>query len=271
MKRMDREKTEHAIIGISRSLGPKQAYAKILPYACRDNFFIGHIPIAIVNAGRTLETIGWQHAEPTLRYIVRDMYREKHNLDGQPYPHNVERVEKTHDQLPLDWASHLADHQKTIELLAVMKKGRWWISNDWVAEHLIDGSIKAGTVWDAIHLLTSELMLLLERGGRIGTRALHSNTAANALHHVFTTSLDSQTRYLTMLQALSWATEFMLDARARDGIRKGNVATMQSIELTGDRHETVEELFDALPVRTSMDRNDDRTGQLRAAESDFLL
>lgn len=271
MESMDREKAEHAIIAICRSQGPKQAYAKFLPYAGRDNFFIGHIPIGIVNAGRTLGTIGWQHAEPTLRYIVRDMYREDHDLEEQPYPHNLERVEKTHDRLPIDWASHDANRQRTIELLGVMKKGRWWNSNDWIAEHLIDGSIKAGTVWDAVHLLAAELMLLIERGGSMGSRALHSNTAANALHHVFVTSLDSRTRYLTMLQALSWVTEFMLDARSRDGIRKGDIATMQPVELTGDADDTIGELLDALPHRAFLERTDDRTGQLKAAELTFAL
>ena len=271
MKTMDREKAENAIIAVSRTLGPKQAYAKILPYACRDNFFIGHIPIGIVNAGRTLNTIGWHHAEPTLRYIIRDMYRQDHNLDGQPYPHNAERAAKTHDQLPIDWASHVADRQRTIELLEVMKRGRWWNSNDWVAEHLIDGSIQAGTVWDAIHLLGAELMLLIERGGRIGTRALHSNTAASALHHVFVTSLDSRTRYLTMLQALSWTTEFMLEVRSRDGMLEGDVAAMQPVELSSDDEETIAELFKALPPRGFLERLDDRTGHIKAAELTFSL
>lgn len=271
MESMDREKAEHAIIAISRSQGPRQAYAKFLPYAGRDNFFIGHIPIGIVNAGRALNTIGWHHAEPTLRYIVRDMYREDHNLDGQPYKHNVERADKTHDQLPIDWASHESDHQRTIELLAVMKKGKWWNTNDWIAKHLSDGSIKAGTVWDATHLLASELMLLLERGGSIGSRALHANTAANALHHAFTACLDSKARYLTMLQAVSWTTEFMLEARSRDGMREGNIATMKPIDLSGNNSDTIAELMAALPPRAFLKKDDDRTGQLKAAELTFAL
>lgn len=199
------------------------------------------------------------------------MYREEHTLDGQPYVHNVERANKTHDQLPRDWASHAADKERTIELLGLMKKGRWWVNNDWVAENLIAGNIKAGTVWDAIHLLATELMLLVEKGGRIGTRALHSNTAANALHHVFTTCLDSRTRYLTMLQALSWGTEFMLDAKARDGLLSGDAAAMQPIELAGDKQDTLQEFLAALPARRSQERGDDRTGQLKAAELTFAL
>jgi len=271
MEAMDREKAEHAIIAVSRALGPKQAYAKLLRYAGRDNFFIGHIPIGMVNAGRALNSIGWHHAEPTLRYIVRDVYREDHTLDGQSYPHNVERVDKTHDQLPIDWASHQADKERTIELLGLMKKGRWWISNDWVAENLIAGNLKAGTVWDAIHLMAAELMLFVEKGGQLGTRALHSNTAANALHHAFATCLDSRTRYLTMLQALSWVTEFMLDAKARDGLLSGDVTTMQPADLPGDKEETVQALLAALPPRRSQERDDDRTGQLKAAELTFAM
>lgn len=271
MEAMDREKAEHAIIAICRTQGAKQAYAKFLPYAARDNFFIGHIPIGVVSAGRALNTIGWHHAEPTLRYIVRDMFRQKHTLKGQPYPHNVERVDKTHDRLPVDWASHQTDKERTIELLAVMKKGKWWNSNDWVAENLIAGNIKAGTVWDAIHLMAAELMLFVEKGGQMGTRALHSNTAANALHHVFVTSLDSRTRYLTMLQALSWVTEFMLGVKGRDGLRPGDAATLQAIDLKGNAQETIEAMLTALPPRIFLKRDDDRTGQLKAAELTFAL
>lgn len=271
MESMDREKAEHAIIAICRSQGPRQAYAKFLPYAGRDNYFIGHIPIGIVSAGRALETIGWHHAEPTLRYIARDMYRRNHTLNGQPYPHNVERVEKTFGQLPVDWASSEADRQQTIELLAMIKKGRWWISNDWIAERLIAGTIKAGAVWDAVHLLSAELMLLLERGGNLGNRALHCNTAANALHHAFSACLDSRARYLTMLQAVSWTTEFMIEAKSRDGMREGDVATMVPTDLTGTTEETIEELLAALPPRIFLKKEDDRTGQLRAAELTFAL
>ena len=271
METMDREKAEHAIIAICRSQGAKQAYAKILPYACRDNFFIGHIPIGIVHAGRTLDSIGWHHAEPTLRYIIRDMYRQDHNLNGQPYPHNVERVEKTHHQLPIDWASQSADKEATIELIDLMKKGKWWNSNDWVAERLIDGTIHAGTVWDAIHLLAAELMLLVESGASMGTRALHANTSTNSLHHVFATSLDSRTRYLTMLQALSWVTEFMLEVKSRDGMIEGDVATMRPIELTSGTDETIGELLSSLPPRIFRQRDNDRTGQRKAAELTFAL
>ncbi|MEM6980406.1 MAG: hypothetical protein AAF539_12150 [Planctomycetota bacterium] len=271
MDAMDREKAEHAIIAICRSRGPKQAYAKLLSYAARDNFFIGHIPIGIVSAGRALNTIGWHHAEPTLRYIVRDIYRQDHTLKGQPYEHNVERANKTHDLLPVDWASHVADNARTIELLSLMRKGRWWISNDWVAENLIAGNIKAGTVWDAIHVMAAELMLFVEKGGQIGTRALHANTSANALHHVFATGLDSRARYLTMLQALSWATEFMLGVRDRDGLLPGNATMMHAIDLEGDSNETIEAMLAALPPRTFQERADDRTGQLKAAELAFAL
>jgi len=156
-------------------------------------------------------------------------------------------------------------------LLSLIKKGRWWVSNDWVAANLIAGEIKAGTVWDAIYLMAAHLMLFVEKGGRIGTRALHSNTAANALHHVFVTSLDSRTRYLTLLQALSWVTEFMLDAKARDGLLSGDIATMQPVDLHKDNHQTIEAILSALPPRSSFDRADDRTGQLRAAELTFAL
>lgn len=272
MESMDREKAEHAIIAISRTHGSKQAYAQILRYAARDNHFIGHIPIAIVNAGRVLDAIGWQHAEPTLRYIIRDMYRTDHNLNGQPYAHNVKRADETHDRLPVNWASNTKDVVRTKELLALMRKGKWWNSNDWIADNLIAGSITAGTVWDAIHLLAAEMMLRFKLGGRrLGNRSLHSNTAVNALHHVFDTCLDSRDRYITMLQAVSWATEFMLEEQNRGELRPGDISTLVPIDLSGDAKDTVTELLDSLPPRIFLKEENDRTGQDHAAELAFAL
>jgi hypothetical protein len=44
------------------------------------------------------------------------------------------------------------------------------------------------------------------------------------------------------------------------------VATKQAVDLKGSAQETIKALLSALPPRIWLKRNDDRTGQLKAAE-----
>lgn len=272
MQSMDREKAEQAIIALSRSVGPQRAYARVLKYAGRDNYFIGHIPIGIVSAGRALQSIGWHHAEPVLRYIVRDMYREDHDLEGQPYQHNLQRANNTHEQLPVEWASGEADPELTRELFGIMQQGKWWNSNDWIVEQLTAGRMKAGTVWDAVHLFTAGLMVRHRLGGRrIATHALHSNTCANALHHAFNHCETSFDQYLTMLQAVSWATESMLNEQRLGFLREQQITDLEETKLSGSDEDVVNEIFASLPPRIVYTENEDRTGQDHAAQLAFSL
>lgn len=272
MQSMDREKAEQAIIALSRSIGPKRAYSRFLKYAGRDNHFIGHIPIGIVSAGRALQSIGWQHAEPVLRYIVRDMYRTDHDLDGQPYEQNLERAKNTYEQLPAEWASAKADEGLTRELFGIMQRGKWWNSNDWIVEQLTAGRMKAGTVWDAVHLFAADLMVRHRLGGRrIATHALHSNTCANALHHAYNHCENSFDRYLTMLQAVSWVTESMLNEQQLGFLREQQITDMKETQLRGTDEEVVDEIFASLPPRIVYTENEDRTGQDHAAQLIFSL
>ncbi|MEM9645035.1 MAG: hypothetical protein AAF989_08570 [Planctomycetota bacterium] len=272
MEAMDREKAEHAIIMLARSLGPRQAYGLLLPYAIRDNHFIGHIPIAVVNAGRVLDVIGWHHAEPVLRYIVRDMYRQPHSLDKQPYVHNVERVAASHDRLPADWSSSRSDPASTKQLYAQIAKGKWWNSNEWIVDRMSLGSLHAGSVWDAIHLTAANLMIRMKLGGnRLGNLALHSNTSSSALHHVFRTSLDSRLRLVTMFQAVSWVTEFTLGESNRNFLRDRDILDLQPTTLDNNDSDSVQEIFDQLPPRVVRQEIHDRSGQDKAAELAFRV
>jgi hypothetical protein len=72
---------------------------------------------------------------------------------------------------------------------------------------LTDGTARAGAVWDAVHLAAGELVLSSKPHNArrpINSAALHSNTAANALHYAFRTSGKEDTRLLLTLQAVAW-------------------------------------------------------------------
>lgn len=272
MAAMDREKCERAIIAFSRAKGAKRAYAKLLESACRDNHFIGHIPIAIMTAGRTLDVIGWHHAEPILRYLVRDMYRYPHTLDGQPYGDNLERAERTFEGLAPGWESNFSNPRLVEDLVVHMKQKKWWLTADWIAERFSDGRLHAGTVWDAITLLGSELMLRHKYGGLVnGRRALHCNTVTNALRFAFDTLHDSKRRYLTLLQAMSWSVESYITESDRNHLRDGSILDCNSVDIAEQDADVVDEILTSLPPRFFLKEIRDRAAQDQAAQMLFTL
>src|SRR4029453_3293988 len=51
--------------------GSVPVLAPVGHYAGRDWGFIGHMAILVASSVRLLDTIGWQHAEHVLRYVVQ--------------------------------------------------------------------------------------------------------------------------------------------------------------------------------------------------------
>src|SRR5579885_3171590 len=114
MQRLDSERAERAAIALARSEGARQAFGLFWHYGCRDSSFIGHRAIGVANCWRALETIGWQHAEPVLRFVVQDL----HAGGGKPdryYRPNLDRVDQALERLPAGWAVGRADRGATLE------------------------------------------------------------------------------------------------------------------------------------------------------------
>jgi len=267
MESQNREQAQRAVIALSRVIGPKPTFRKLLHYASRDQSFIGHIPIAMVNAYRVLPVIGWRHAECVLRWVADQMFgRHLYPLEKQSYPHNVERVKESLAGLPIDWAKRASDDKAALELYELMLSGTWWKANEWIVNQLKSGRIQAGTVWDAIHLACADLMICHRKGGdRLGNRALHSNTCVNALHYVFRELNDPAARLLTLFQAVTVAVSFRGNERKLDLLRERRIVDIQPEEI-GSPEETVTAIFDALPPRIFLEEQEDRSGQDNAAK-----
>src|SRR5262249_58964695 len=75
---------------------------------------------------------------------------------------------------------------------------------DLVVTRLMAGKIKAGAVWDAVHLAAGEMMMCAHKGPEPG----HSYTASNALHYAYQVSADPANRLLALLQAVGWLFHF---------------------------------------------------------------
>jgi hypothetical protein len=179
-------------------------------YAARDWQRAGHKAICVANSWRVLQTIGWQHAELVLRLTNESFFDgddpQHPQMGEQSYQANLGRVATTQDQIPADWAAARGERGATLDLLACMRDGKVDDACKLAASQLIQGRAQAGAIWDAVHLAAIELLWRCR--GNLGVHPLHANTSANALHYAFRTSGDPKTRYLILLQAVGWATEF---------------------------------------------------------------
>jgi hypothetical protein len=232
MNAYDPEKAERSVAVLARTQGAARIAELFWQYGARDWFFIGHQAIWVANCWRVLETIGWQHAEPVLRVVLTNIMGDRKDVQLQPYRTNLERVRKAVAKLPGDWAQSRADAGFVRELLALWRestsvprsesprKGQFpggvdsritahgvkkrEAACELVVTRLVEGKVRAGAVWDAVHLAAGEMMMCAHKGPEPG----HSYTASNALHYAFQASADPANRLLALLQAVGWLFHF---------------------------------------------------------------
>jgi hypothetical protein len=236
LKEWDADRAERAVVALARSRGSAAVLEPLWHYAGRDFGFIGHMAILVANSVRLLETIGWQHAEHVLRYVVQGLagWGNEHaeHADVRPYRANLPRVARAVGRLPGDWAGAQGNEGLTKDLLALLRGGQGDEACDLAVTQLTEGKARAGAVWDAVHLAAGELVLSSETHAAhrpVNSSALHANTAANALHYAFRASGQEDTRLLLTLQAIAWMDLY------RTGVIRGKhlVAPMDITALAG--------------------------------------
>lgn len=212
MDDFDAGRAERAIVAVIRSQGAHRVAELLWPYAARDWTFIGHFAIWVANTWRTLETVGWQYAEPSLRVVVTSIVGQDKALGSQPYWSNRERVRKAFGGLPGNWAEPGGDRAFTRELLAAIREAKPDAACELAVHQLQAGKVRAGAVWDAVHLAGGEMFMCAQKN----PEPLHANTAANALHYLFESGADAGNRLLILLQAVGWMCLYR-SAMARKG------------------------------------------------------
>lgn len=228
METWDDERAGWALVALARSRGAGGVIEPMLRYAARDWRYIGHLAIWVSNTWRALQTIGWQHAEPALRNTAYGLVSQgKSDLHDQPYPSNLERVERTGPRLAADWAGPAASATLANELLLLWRSSSGAIGSpinfagkrddacDLAAKMLAERKARAGDVWDAIHLIAAECIMYAQKG----STPLHASTATNALHYAFEISEDPKTQLLILLQGLGWLFHFRKEMSDNNWIR----------------------------------------------------
>src|SRR5262249_35351710 len=80
----DEEGNHAAVAGLARTAGAQAIFDLFCRYGARDFRSIGHKAIYVANSWRTLQCIGWQHAEPVLRSLAYALL----NHDGEDPVHH---------------------------------------------------------------------------------------------------------------------------------------------------------------------------------------
>jgi hypothetical protein len=253
METLDPERAERGLVSLARTHGAHLVFDNLWPYAALNCQPVYHSAISAANCWRTLQTVGWQHAEPMLRFIIRDCIdpypkvRLVHRNDWT-YPGNRVRAQQWAGKLPAGWAGNGRDAALTRDLLGLVRHFKADDAAELALSRLSAGKAEAGAVWDAVHLAAGELLMRKQDAAY----PIHVNTGANALHYGFRTSSDPATRLLILLQGLGWqchARRRLDEVAAADP--KLKLRDLKIDEVVGDKipdkpEEAVREIFASL-------------------------
>lgn len=239
MNRWDDAAADVAIAGLCRSAGATEVMELLWPYAIRDWQNIGHKAIFAAHSWRTLQVIGWEHAEPVLRSLVFGLLNGGASDSSAPYDQNRELV----SQIRSDWATGKPDPTSTTSLLQTLRQASVKEAAAAVVGYLNQG-IAASSLWDGILLAAGELLMRQQ-----AIVPLHATTATNSLFYIYRQSGKDSTRLLALLQAASWIALFREGSRSRGGFPdKPNIDEFQAAATVPG---SLGEVFDGL----KQDRN----------------
>lgn len=236
MEKWDSDAADVAVAGLCRSTGAAETMEAFWTYAVRDQRNIGHKPIFASQCWRTLQAIGWEHAEPVLRslaYGTLDLQGDQDPVAVGPYLSNVE-LAKTFKP---DWTAGKPDAAATRDLAAAIREAKPEDASKKAAE-LINKGVAPGSIWDAVALVGNEL--LLRKPGIVG---LHAVTSTNSLHYIYGASGNDTTRRLALLQAVGWLPLYRDRDRAQAPTK---LDALEPVELKTKGEEALAEIFDTI-------------------------
>lgn len=202
-----------AIAGLVRTAGADQVFELFWQYAPRDFRAIGHKAIFAANAKRTLDCIGWHHAEPVLRSLAYALVfynganpaRSDEAVDRAGRT-NRERIKK----IAASWQEGRIESHATVDLLATFRQA----SEDDACQKIVEmlnAGVSPQSIWDA--LLAGSAELLMRKPGIV---ALHSVTTSNALRYAYEISGNDETRRWLLLQNAAFIVQFRKELLQRE-------------------------------------------------------
>jgi hypothetical protein len=217
MDNWDETGADLAVTALARSAGAQEMFEILCRYGMRDFREIGHKAIYVANSWRTLQAIGWQHAEPVLRSLAYglldrggDQNPAKADLPAdRPWRANQSAVSKIRS----DWVEGKPSDSATTGMLETLRHASPDEASGKVIE-LLNRGIAAKSITDAFFAAAGELLMR-----RPGILSLHASTSTNALHFAFQNSANDETRRLLLLQNAAFLTLFRGDANSLKPIK----------------------------------------------------
>lgn len=216
MERWDEAAADVAAAGLVRAAGAQEVFDGFCRYGARDFRDIGHKAIYVANSWRTLQSIGWQHAEPVIRSLAYALLEhEEGNPAGRDAPPDRpgRRNQELARQIRSDWPDGRPDADATGVLLATLRDGGWEEASAKVVE-LLNRGVAPQSLWDACFQAAGELLMRAP-----GIVSLHACTTTNALHFAFRQTHSDETRRFLLLQNAAFLPLFR--ARLDDASRNG--------------------------------------------------
>jgi hypothetical protein len=212
MDRWDEEVADAAAAGIARTLGANEALELFVRFGARDFRDIGHKAIYVANSWRTLQCIGWRHAEPVLRSLAYALLKydggnpaDRDDPADRPGRRNRELAER----FGPDWQGGAENNDVTADLLAMLRQAKPAEADDKILQ-VVNVGLAPRSVWNAIHVGAAELL-----ARQPGIVALHTVTSVNALSYAYETVADDALRRYLLLQAAAFVTLFREAVRGR--------------------------------------------------------
>jgi len=243
LERWDEPAADGAVAAMSRSCGANELFEVFARYGARDFRSIGHKAIFVANGFRTLQCIGWRHAEPVLRSLAYALL----NHEGQPNPANSDldadrdwrENQRRAQTIRSGWTQGRIDDGATQSLLSALRTDTPSNVCQLVVDVLNSG-VAPQSVYDALFAAAGELLMR-----QPGIVALHASTTTNAIRYAFDTSQDDETRRLLILQNAAFLPLFREAMRGRGEVGDQRIDQLQAAPLDNEQN-AVEEVFDTL-------------------------
>ncbi len=239
MENWDVAAADAAVAGLARSAGADEAFEVFARFGARDFRDIGHKAIFVANGFRTLENIGWQHAEPVLRSLAYALLAHEGENPAtrdadvdRPWRDNLERAA----EIPGSWQAGRDDPAAVAgELLPVLREGDSAAASQAVVA-LLRAGVGPQALWDALLGFSGELLMR-----RPDILTLHAVTSANALYYAYRTVGDDHLRRMLLLQEAAFLPFFRRDQAsiAQSPLRIDALAPAEG-------ESSVEAIFDAV-------------------------
>jgi hypothetical protein len=241
LDRWDVEAADAAVAGMARTSGANELFEIFARYGCRDFRSIGHKAIFVANGWRTLQCIGWQHAEPvwrSLAYALLNHHGESNPAENDLAPDRAwRRNQNLATKIRNGWQAGKLSDEASTEMLATLRDGSDEEASVKVVQ-LLNRGVSPQSIYDALFAGAGELLMR-----QPGIVALHAVTSTNALHYAFRTVTSEQTQRMLLLQNAAFLPLFRQAMHGRGNVGNLQIDTLQPATFEQQGNEATAEIF----------------------------